>query len=200
MKAVLTGDIIKSRTRAATEWQPVLKKMLNQYGKEPLQWELFRGDSFQLVVPAAEALQAAIHIKAAVKQLAGLDVRIAIGLGTQDKLSKKITQATGPAFTRSGECFDDLKKQTLAISSPDKQFDETMNMIISLATLIMDNWSSTVSSIILKMIENPEKSQKEVAVQMKKSQSTISEALKRGGFEEVRKMEVYYRKQINALW
>ena len=64
----------------------------------------------------------------------------------------------------------------------------------------MDNWSSTVASIILKMIENPEKSQQDVAVQMKKSQSTISEALKRGGFEEVRKMEVYYRKQINALW
>ena len=199
MKAVLTGDIIKSRTRASTEWQPVLKNVLNQYGKEPLHWELFRGDSFQLVVAAVDALHSAIHIKAAIKQLPGLDVRIGIGIGTQDKRSKKITEATGPAFTRSGECFDNLKKQTLAISSPDTQFDENMNMVISMATLVMDNWSATVASVILKMIENPKKSQKQIARLMKKSQSTISEALRRGGFEEVRKMDLYYRKQIDTL-
>lgn len=199
MKAVLTGDIINSRTRTASEWQPILKKVLNQYGKEPLHWEIFRGDSFQLMVTPAEALLAAIHIKAAIKQLAGLDVRIAIGVGGQDKRSKKITEATGPAFTRSGECFDDLKKQTLALSSADTKFNETMNMALPLATLIMDNWSTTVASVILEMIENPEKSQQEISGQMKKSQSTISEALKRGGFEEVRKMEVYYRSQIQTL-
>ena len=199
MKAVLTGDIINSRTRTASEWQPILKKVLNQYGKEPLHWEIFRGDSFQLMVTPAEALLAAIHIKAAIKQLAGLDVRIAIGVGGQDKRSKKITEATGPAFTRSGECFDDLKKQTLALSSANTKFNETMNMALPLATLIMDNWSTTVASVILEMIENPEKSQQEISGQMKKSQSTISEALKRGGFEEVRKMEVYYRSQIQTL-
>ena len=199
MKAVLTGDIIKSRTRASTEWQPVLKNVLNQYGKEPLHWELFRGDSFQLVVAAVDALKGAIHIKAAIKQLSGLDVRIGIGIGTQDKRSKKITEATGPAFTRSGECFDNLKKQTLAISSPDTQFDENMNMVVSMATLVMDNWSPTVASVILKMIENPNKSQEQIARLMKKSQSTISEALRRGGFEEVRKMDLYYRKQIDTL-
>ncbi len=199
MKAVLTGDIIKSRSRASIEWQPVLKNVLNQYGKEPLHWELFRGDSFQLVVAAVDALYAAIHIKAAIKQLSGLDVRIGIGIGEQDKRSQKITEATGPAFTRSGECFDELKKQTLAISSPGTQFNETMNLMVSLATLVMDGWSATVASVILKMLENPEKSQQEIARQMKKSQSTISEALKRGGFEEVRKMELYYRLQIDTL-
>ena len=199
MIAVLTGDIIKSRTRNSTEWQPVLKKVLNQYGTEPLEWELYRGDSFQLIVGAGVALQAAFHIKAAIKQLAGLDVRIGIGLGTQTKRSKKITESTGPAFIRSGECFDNLKKQTLAISSPDEQFDENMNMMISLATLVMDNWSIIVASVILKMMENPDKSQQEIARLMKKSQSTISEALKRGGFEEVKKMELYYRKQIDTL-
>ena len=199
MKAVLTGDIINSRSRPAEEWQPILKKILKQYGKEPLHWELFRGDSFQLTLPAGKALMAAIHIKAGIKQLADLDVRIAIGIGSQDKKSPKITEATGPAFTRSGECFDQLKKQTLAIASPDENFDEKMNMVIIMATLVMDNWSPNVASVILKMIENPEMNQQEISVKMKKSQSTISEALKRGGFEEVKKMEAFYRKQINTL-
>ena len=199
MKAVITGDIINSRLSSAAEWQPILKNILKQYGKEPLHWELFRGDSFQLDLSPGDALLAAIHIKAGRKQLSNLDVRIAIGIGTQDKKSPRITEATGPAFTRSGECFDQLKKQTLAIASPDESFDEIMNMVIIMATLVMDNWSTTVASVILKMIENPEKSQQEIAAQIKKSQSTISEALKRGGFEEVKKMEAFYRKQIDTL-
>lgn len=199
MKAVLTGDIINSRSRSAEEWQPVLKKILKQYGKEPLQWELFRGDSFQLALSPEEALMAAIHIKAGIKQLPNLDVRIAIGIGTQDKKSLRITEATGQAFTRSGECFDQLKKQTLAIASPDERFDENINMVIIMSTLVMDNWTPNVASVILKMIENPEMNQQEISVKMNKSQSTISEALKRGGFEEVKKMEAFYRKQIDTL-
>ena len=199
MKAVITGDIINSRLSSAAEWQPILKNILKQYGKEPLHWELFRGDSFQLDLSPGDALLAAIHIKAGIKQLSNLDVRIAIGIGTQDKKSPRITEATGPALTRSGKCFDQLKKQTLAIASPDESFDEIMNMVIIMATLVMDNWSTTVASVILKMIENPEKSQQEIAAQIKKSQSTISEALKRGGFEEVKKMEAFYRKQIDTL-
>lgn len=199
MRAVLTGDIINSRSSPASEWQRILKRILRQYGKEPHQWELFRGDSFQLVLAPANALLAAIHIKAGIKQLANLDVRIAIGIGTQDTKSPRITEATGSAFIRSGECFDQLKKQTLAISSPDEEWDENMNMVIIMATLVMDNWSSNVASVILKSIENPGMNQQEISVKMKKSQSTISEALKRGGFEEVKKMEVFYRKKIDLL-
>ncbi len=199
MKAVLTGDIINSRSRPAVEWQPILKRILKQYGKEPLHWELFRGDSFQLALSPGKALMAAIHIKAGIKQLSNLDVRIAIGIGTQDKKSPRITEASGPAFVRSGECFDNLKKQTLAIASPDERWDENMNMVITMATLFMDNWSPNVASVILKMIENPEMNQQDISVKMKKSQSTISEALKRGGFEEVKKMEAFYRKQIDTL-
>lgn len=195
MIAVLTGDIVNSRSKSATEWQPILKGILKQYGNEPANWEIFRGDSFQLALPPENALLAAIHIKAGIKQLSNLDVRIGIGIGAQDKKSPRITQATGSAFVRSGECFDNLKKQTLALSSFSDSFDENMNMLISMATLTMDNWSTIVASVIVKMIENPEKSQQDIATQMKKSQSTISEALKRGGFEEVKKMEVYYRKQ-----
>lgn len=157
------------------------------------------GDSFQLALSPEKALLAAIHIKAGIKQLSNIDVRMAIGIGTQDKKSTRITEATGPAFIRSGECFDQLKKQTLAIATPDEKLDENMNMVIIMATLVMDNWSPNVASVILKMIENPEMNQQEISVKMKKSQSTISEALKRGGFEEVKKMEAFYRKQIDTL-
>ena len=199
MKAVITGDIIKSRSRPAVKWQAILKKILLQYGKEPGDWELFRGDSFQLALKPEDGLLASIHIKAGIKQLSDLDVRLGLGIGKQSGKTKKITEATGPAFIRSGESFDNLKKQTLAIATGNKSLDEVLNLMLILASLAMDNWTPTVASVIVTSLEHPENSQQEIARKMKKSQSNISEALKRGGFEEVKKMEAYYRNEINKL-
>ena len=50
MKAVLTGDIVNSR--AFMGWQDDLTEVLNRYGSSPKNWEIFRGDSFQLIVDA----------------------------------------------------------------------------------------------------------------------------------------------------
>ncbi|MFT6866923.1 MAG: hypothetical protein ACJA08_001761 [Cyclobacteriaceae bacterium] len=62
MVAILTGDIINSRKSDVIDWIGKLKKVLNQYGNTPKNWEIFRGDSFQLLVPPNRALIAAIHI------------------------------------------------------------------------------------------------------------------------------------------
>lgn len=199
MIAVITGDIVNSRIKATGKWQPLLKKTLNQYGKEPKDWELYRGDSFQLRLLPAKALLAAMHIKACIRQLSKLDVRMGIGIGEEGYKAKKITASTGSAFIRSGECFDSLKKQTLAIATGDNKSDESLNLMLSLALLTMNNWSETVASVIIKIFENPDKSQLEIAQMMNKSQSSISEALKRGGFEEVKLMEQYYQKEIAKL-
>ena len=149
MIAVITGDIINSRKKETALWQKELKKTLNQYGKEPIEWEIYRGDSFQLKLPSEKALMAAIHFKAAIKQIAKLDVRIGIGLGEQDHKAKKITESTGSAFVNSGACFDNLKKQTLAIKTNNEEFNETLNLMMSIATLIMNSWSNTVSEVII---------------------------------------------------
>ena len=71
--------------------------------------------------------------------------------------------------------------------------------MLSLALLTMDTWSDTVAAVICKVIEHPQKKQATIATLMGKSQSNISEALKRGGFEEVRKLEQFYRKQISLV-
>jgi hypothetical protein len=196
MIGVITGDVAKSRNQTTDEWQSVLKNVLKKYGKTPIQWEIFRGDSFQLGLAPVDALLAAIHIKAAMKQLPELDVRIGIGIGEQDFQAKSITESTGTAFILSGSCFDALKKESIALKTNTPQFDETMNLMLSLALLTMNNWTETVSSVIFRAIEHPKKSQVELAELLNKSQSSISEALKRGGFEEVKQLEEYYRKHV----
>lgn len=199
MEAVITGDIVNSRTEQAAEWLPLLKEVLGKYGSAPGQWEIFRGDSFQLLLQPHQALKAALHLKAGVKLLKGLDVRMAIGIGEPDHQAKKVTEANGPAFIRSGECFETLKKQQLAISTPDPEVNETMNLIFSLALLSMDSWSPTVAGVIKTSLEHPQKNQKELAGILQRSQSSISEALTRGGFEEVMQMNEFYLKQLKKL-
>lgn len=199
MTAILTGDIINSKDHKASKWLPLLKQALSRYGTEPLAWEIYRGDSFQLETTPEEALEAALYIKAHLKQIRHLDVRMAIGLGEKDYVAEKITESNGTAFVRSGECFDGLKKQTLALHSGNEAFDTTMNLILQLAALTIDNWLPATAKIVCTAMENPEANQKEIASLLNKSQSTISEALIRAGFDEVQKMIHFYRTQLAQL-
>ncbi len=199
MIAVITGDIVNSRTETANKWQPLLKAVLNQYGKEPKNWELYRGDSFQLRLTPDLALQAAIHIKCAIRQLANLDVRMAIGVGDIETDAKKVTEVTGDAFIRSGSSFDELGRQMLVVDIGNTDLNDTLNLMISLALLVMNNWSETVATVIKTSIENAEKNQSELAVLLKRTQSSISEALKRGGYDEVKKLNKYYQSRIAQL-
>ena len=199
MIAVITGDIINSRTEPAGQWLPVLKNTLKQYGKNPVHWEITRGDSFQLLLSPKMAFYAALQVKAEIKQLRDLDVRMAIGIGEQDHKAEKVSESNGLAFVRSGECFENLKKQNLGIITGDPQKDEVLNLLFNLALLTMNNWSSTVAGTVSVFLQNPEKSQTQLAKQLNKSQSSLSEALKRGGFDEIMQLEAFYRNQIHNL-
>jgi hypothetical protein len=196
MIAVITGDIINSRKGDVEKWLPYLKEVLNFYGEEPKNWEIFRGDSFQLSIAPEKAMLATIHIKSVIKQAKLQDVRMAIGIGEEKYSSSKITESNGTAYIRSGECFESLKKQNLAIKSNDKILNTSVNTMLNLSLLIANNWSSTVAKVITTAIENPEKNQEKIAQLLMKSQSTVSEALKRGGFEEIMQMNAFYTLQI----
>ncbi|WP_336129100.1 SatD family protein [Mesoflavibacter sp. CH_XMU1422-2] len=199
MIAVLTGDIINSRQGQTSLWLNQLKSTLNLYGQTPKDWEIFRGDSFQLKTNPENALYIALHIKAVIKQVKPYDVRIAIGLGEQSYNSKTISESNGTAFVNSGEGFESLKKQTLTVVSENKKWDNTINIMINLALLTANSWSNTVAKVISTVIENPEKNQNEIALLLGKSQSTISEALKRGGYEEIMQLNAFYKEQILNL-
>ncbi|PKV50944.1 SatD family protein [Aquimarina sp. MAR_2010_214] len=198
MISILTGDIINSRERAPQQWIPLLKKVFEKYGSEPNQWEIYRGDSFQIEIPIEQALEVVFLIKATIKQCKPLDVRIAIGIGEKTYTSKKITESNGDAFERSGECFENLKKQNIAIKSPWEEFDSTINLMLRLALLTMNDWKPAYSSIVKTALENPKKTQKQLAELLGKTQSTVSEGLKRSGYEEMSQLISYYINYIKT--
>ncbi len=199
MVSIMTGDIVNSRALPARQWLPRLKAVLKQYGKTPRQWEIYRGDSFQLETRPEQALVAALHLKATVMQYKSLGMRIAIGIGKKDYTAPRLTESNGSAFIYSGECFEQLGKQTLAIRTADKEWDEQVNIILQLASLAIENWTPKSATIVKAAIENPDANQKMLAAILGIRQGNISRGLKRAGYDEIKKMNEYYMKIIRLI-
>ncbi len=199
MIAILTGDIINSRSVIVNKWLPLLKEALSHYGDEPKTWEIYRGDSFQLKTRPEQALEAALLLKATLKQHKSLDVRIAIGLGEKDHDATKISEANGSAFVHSGRCFENLKKQRLAFQSNYPEFDLTLNTMLQLASLTIDQWPPVTAGVVKTAILHPNKDQKALATLLNKAQPNISRDLKRAGYEELTQLLSFYTTKVAQL-
>ncbi|PST83319.1 transcriptional regulator [Pedobacter yulinensis] len=199
MEAIITGDVIGSR-QLETTWLQVLKAALRSQAQADKNWEIYRGDSFQLRVPAEEALHAAFYIKACMRTLKNGDVRMGIGVGQPGNQTVKLTEAMGEAFVHSGKAFDELeeKKMSLNFASADTAFDKHINLMISLALIAADNWSPVMAETVKVAMENKDLVQAELAVKMAKSQSSVSESLKRAYFQEIMDLDAYYREELQT--
>ncbi len=201
MISIITGDIINSRKLPSSIWLDGLKRILNAHGSQPKSWEIFRGDAFQLEVSEPEeALRIAIQIKAFLKTVK-LDARMSIGLGDKTYDVAKISESNGTAFVRSGESFDQLKKQknTLAINTGNGGFDNEMNLMLRLAQTFMNNWLVQSAEFVLTAIENPTLSQEEMGVKLKINQAAVSRRRKRAQFDLILELENHYREKIKLI-
>ncbi len=197
--AIITGDIVGSRKSDAMLWLKNLKLILKEKGNSPNKWEIFRGDMFQLEVEIHDALTMALKLKAEIKKIKNLDVRIAIGIGTQKFRTKRISESNGESYSNSGLCFENLKKRRLAIKTPWDKFDEEWNLKFRLLSLTIDNWTPVTANIIKEAFNNKNLNQTSLAKKLKRSQSTISESLNRAGYEEINLLIFYFIKQLNEL-
>ncbi len=199
MTGIITGDIVNSRAYSPDIWLKPLKEVMIQYGSQPLQWEIFRGDSFQLETSPEEALKAAMIIKSALKKHKGLDVRAAIGIGDVSYRGKNLSESNGSAFIRSGECFEKLKKNGLAIETSWEELDNKLNVMFMLANRIMEDWPPKSAAVFQLAMEHPQENQEVLASMAGIGQSNISRGLKRAGFDELNAMNMYYISEIKKL-
>lgn len=200
MICIITGDIIGSR-KIKEPWLLSLKAALKYISKKNSDWEIFRGDSFQVEVEAIGAIWSAIYLKSCIKVNKAADVRLGMGLGTINKPKNKITEASGDAFVRSGNAFDGLKlsKVNLAIQSDNEIFDEEMNVLIRLALVAMDSWGTATAEVVKYAMENENLLQNELAILTGRTQSSVSEALKRARFNELMDMNSLYVKKVTKI-
>lgn len=201
MISIITGDIVNSRKLASAEWILGLKQLLNTLGQNPAQWEIYRGDEFQLeVANPSDALHHALLIKAYLKSIK-LDARMSIGFGEKSYAANKISESNGTAFIRSGELFDTLKKQknNLAINTSVISFDEEFNLMLRLGLTFMDSWLVQSAEFVLITLQNPTLSQDEIGHLLNINQAAVSRRKTRAKYDLVLELDSYFRKKIKTI-
>ena len=203
MTSVITGDIIKSRVQANPEvWIRALKDALSTLESDTKYWEIYRGDSFQIEIrDVKKSFEAVAYIKACIKMIKGLDVRLAIGIGNKTYQGKDVTESNGEAFVFSGETLETLKKekQNLRIKTKDNILNEELNLYFKLALVSMDNWTANSAEIVKLSIESPNALQHELAERIGTTQNAISKRQKRAGLENLLELDLMYRQKIDTL-
>ncbi|HLV40045.1 transcriptional regulator [Xanthomarina sp.] len=200
MTSVITGDIIKSRNISNPElWLQTLKKALTTIEADNSLWEIYRGDSFQIEIKdVKQSFEAAIYLKACIKTIKDLDVRLAIGIGTKTYTGKHITESQGEAFQNSGETLETLKKekQNLKIKTSNTQLNKELNLYFRLALLSMDRWTVNSAEIVKLSLENPNAIQEELGKLLSINQNAISRRQKRANLEEILELNSMYQQKI----
>ncbi len=201
MNCIITGDVKGSRRAKSQNWLDGLKQLFQQFGKTPKDWEIYRGDEFQLEVKnCEEALLIAFQIKAYLRSIK-LDVRMSIGFGDKTYKAKKISESNGTAFVNSGVGFENLKKNktTLSIHSSNKTFDKEMNLILRLGLSFMDNWLAQSAEFVLITIQNPTLSQEEIGTKLGINQAAVSRRRKRANFDLLMEINSAYVEKLKML-
>ncbi|WP_291864376.1 SatD family protein [Maribacter sp.] len=194
MIAIITGDIVNSGNYNSEEWIPILKNHLATIGGTPMDWEVYRGDEFQVKLPVEKALKEAIHLKALLKHVKKLDVRMGIGFGDETYVGNGVTESNGLAYQRSGRTLGMLKqaKTNMAVATGNAVTDRTLNLMLKLALDFMDDWSVVSAEIVSIVLHNREISQKEIAKQLGIQQSAVSQRFKRARLDLVLDLLNYY--------
>ena len=201
MICILTGDIKGSRKAKSKNWLAELKELFLQFGKNPTDWEIYRGDEFQIEIKdCEEALLIAFQIKAFLRTIS-LDARMSIGIGEKTSAAKRISESNGSAFVYSGEAFDVMKKNkiNLVVQSADNQFNKDMNLLIRLGLSFMDNWLAQQAEYVLLAINNPKLSQEEMGEILKINQAAVSKRRKRANFDLMLEINQAYVEKLKML-
>ena len=201
MRAIITGDIINSQETDSENWLPKLKELLGKWGKTPTDWEVYRGDEFQLKCSIDAVFWKALSIKSLIKPFENMAVRIAIGIGEEQYSSEKITESNGTAYVNSGRLLNEIKNEgkTFAIKTPNEGINADFNILFKWSSLDFDSWTVAVSEIVHLLMMDKNLTQDDLAKKLNISQSSVSQRIKRANFDLILETDYYFRKKIAEL-
>jgi len=203
MIGVITGDIIESRkSKTPKIWLTNLTESLSRVSTNDKNWELYRGDSFQIEFEnPQDAFLNAVYIKSCIKTIKNMDVRLAIGIGHKTYHGSNVSESNGEVFQFSGETLEALKKEKLSlkIKTPNTVLDTELNLYFKLALISMDHWTANSAEVVKVSIENPELQQKELGNLIGINQNAVSYRLKRANFNEIMELDRMFRNKIETL-
>lgn len=159
LKGIITADIIGS-TSIDADARGELPELINQLTDElqevsQIQVEIFRGDSFQVMVQDVEKtplvavlLRAGLRKSELRSKTKNLDARMAIGIGKVSYINEKITLSDGEAFILSGREFDELGKRKLSILTPSEDVNAELRVETAFLDDVISHWTRQQSECI----------------------------------------------------
>lgn len=201
--SIITGDIVKSRSLKNPElWITALKSALSHLNPNTAQWEIYRGDSFQIeIANISKSFISAVYLKACVKMIQGLDVRLGIGIGNKTYESATISESNGEAFIFSGETLESLKKDkvNLKLKTTNAALNDDLNLYLKLAATFMDSWTVSSAEIVKLSIEQPNALQQELAGIIGTKQDAISKRQKRAELDLIWELDRKFQQKLAVL-
>jgi hypothetical protein len=203
--AVLTGDIVNS-----TQLPPVLEVFLQERLRRTFsayKTEFYRGDSFQTYIPdpvgslrtALLARSLAVSLTMTEDERALTDLRISIGIGPVISPVRKPGTAKGEAFILSGRGLDEIQRteRRLSIVSDRPIADIGLQVMADYLDAIYRGMTTKQAAAISRLLEGD--TQQEVALQLNKSKSTISQLVTAGRWPEIEKILQQFENLIKQL-
>jgi hypothetical protein len=192
LKAVITGDLIKSRKIAAQDFDAIryrLEQVLTYLSdKYDAKYDVYRGDSFQIIFPSINySITSALLIRLALRSVKTsgqkFDARLSIGLGTVDTQRTKLRSSTGEAFNLSGIGLDKLKGQNIGVFTHSKEFQNRIGLLIKFVDAKIDNLTQVQVQALYEYLIDENNNHDEIAKRLNKSRVNTTKLLNMASYQ-----------------
>jgi len=208
--AVLTGDIVnfsklpsKQRQRLHLIMREGSKSLRKIFRKSvPLETDIFRGDSWQMLVSdPALSLRAGLFFRAFLRKEMGaskLDTRMAIAIGTVDFVpDDRVSKGDGEAYRYSGKALEEMTRVgNMCFRFPERKSEESLDVLVHLLDVLAINWSDKQALAITGALQGL--TQEEIGNLWKPpiTQQSVNRHLQRAGWFAIEKAIGFFEKQL----
>ncbi len=198
IKAVITADIVNSSLLGKKALNSLIKSLGKLFNALNIIYDFYRGDSFHAVCDVSIALKASCVIRTLAIQYsekegeAGIDIRMAIGIGKIEEPLGDLGTAKGEAFILSGREMDKLEKTgpRLSIRCMDAMADMGLSAIGLFTDYVLNKMTIKQAEVIHQLLLGA--TQVEVANKLHKTQSTVNKHAGAANWNELSRMiDVY---------
>jgi hypothetical protein len=192
LKAVITGDLIKSRKIAVQDFDVIrfhLEQILTYLAeKYDAEYDVYRGDSFQIIFPNMDySMKSALLIRLALKSVQTLgqkfDARVSIGIGSVDTQRTKLRSSTGEAFNLSGMGLDQLKGQKLGIFTNSDKFQMRIALLVKFVDAKIENLTQVQTQALYEYLIDKNNNHDDIAKRLNKSRVNTTKLLNMANYQ-----------------
>lgn len=171
----------------------------------PLEVDIFRGDSWQLLVKDPRyALRVALFYRAFLRarmESHDFNTRIGVAIGELDFVPRdSVSEGQGEVYTLSGKALENLPNTvSMSFLSSNNLHKKCLNTIVQLIDSLSTRWTDKQSLAILGALQGwTQKKIAKILWEKKISQQAVAQHLKSSGWYAVEKGIEYFEEYIQA--